>query len=129
LIVADTHVVALVNTYLQDFLLMAPLTALSLSLRVYIATIKKTLSIAVVNVIGNIINILSHYICLYQFHWGIHSAPVSITIANVSIVLGYIICIRCSSLYTDTCHSITRDCLREWKIYLKYALPGVVVIL
>ncbi len=78
------------------------------------------------NIIGNVVNILSHCICLYYLHMGIRAAPISITLAYVSIVITGILYTRFSSMYEETWHPVTRACLQEWNVYLKLALPGVV---
>jgi hypothetical protein len=57
---------------------------------------------------------------------GIRAAPISITLAYVSIVITGILYIRFSSMYEETWYPITRACLQEWNVYLKLALPGVV---
>jgi Na+-driven multidrug efflux pump len=98
-------------------------------LRMYIANTGRTRILIYINLIGNVINILSHYICIYHLHLGIRSAPISITLAYASIVIASVVYIRFSSIYEETWHPVTRACLLEWNTYLKLALPGVLAIM
>ena len=94
----------------------------------YILTTGKQLPIIISNIFANIISAIAHYICLYKLNLGIRSAPISITIAYAFIVLCYILYIRFSSLHKETWQPITRACLEDWHIYLKYAMPGIVIV-
>ncbi len=72
----DKQVLAITNEFLQFFLLVVPFNALSLMLRMYIANTGRTQVFIYINLIRNVINILSHYICIYHLHLGIRSAPI-----------------------------------------------------
>jgi MATE family multidrug resistance protein len=122
----DTYILAVADKFLKTYLLVVPFDGLSLILRMYIATTDRIRILLYMNIIGNVVNILSHYICLYYLQIGIRAAPISITLAYVSLVITGILYIRFSSMYEETWHPITRACLQEWNVYLKLALPGVV---
>ena len=125
----DQHVVALTNTYLQFYLAIPPLEALTFLLRLYIVTSGRTQSILFIFAFGNVVNILSHYICLYHLHMDIRAAPISMTLAYTAIVLCSIVYIRTSPIYEETWHPVTYACLQEWDVYLKLAVPGVMSIM
>ncbi len=125
----DDSVIALTNISLQSYVALVPLDALALLLRTYIASSGRNLPLLVINGLGNVVNIISHYICLYIIHMGIYAAPVSITLAYATIVLSAMIYIRTSSLYEETWHPITRACLQEWNVYLKLAFSGLISVM
>jgi Na+-driven multidrug efflux pump len=98
-------------------------------LQKYIASNEKTWPLLIINVIGNGINILLQYLCLYKFHLGIRSVSISITISYAVIALCALGYIRFSSIYTETWHPINRACLNEWDVYFKLSIPGVLMIM
>jgi MATE family multidrug resistance protein len=122
----DTYILGVADKFLQTYLLVVPFDGLSLILRMYIASTGRIRILVYMNIIGNVVNILSHYICLYHLHMGIRASPISITLAYISLVITALIYIRFSSMYEETWHPVTRACLQEWNVYLKLALPGVV---
>lgn len=107
------------------YLPLAPLDGISLLLRYYIATTGKTLPLIMINVLGNLVNAITHFVGLYVIKMGIYTAPLSIALAYVAIVAGAAIYIRISSSYKETWHPVTSACLEEWSIYLKLAIPGI----
>ncbi|CAF4334985.1 unnamed protein product, partial [Rotaria sp. Silwood2] len=121
----DQEVLTLVNRFIRIYIFVLPFDALSLLLGMYIASSGRTVPLIIINMIGNAINVLSHYICLYHLHLGICSTPVSMIIAYCSIVLSAIIYIRYSPIYIEAWCPIDRKCLQEWNVYLKLAIPGV----
>ena len=123
----DPNVFAITDKVLQLYLLAVPFNALQLMLGIYIATTGRTREFIYPNIVGNVVNVLSHYICIYHLHLGFRAAPVSITIANISIVITATLFIRFSSIYEETWHPFSRACLQEWSIYLKLAIPGIMV--
>ncbi len=122
----DAYILEVAEKFLQAYLLVVPFDGLSLILRMYIASTGRIRILVYMNIIGNVVNILSHYICLYYLQMGIYAAPISITLAYVSLVITALIYIRFSSMYEETWRPVTRACLQEWNVYLKFALPGVV---
>lgn len=124
----DQDIVHHANIYLQYFTLATPFLSMSITLRMFILTTGRKLPIVLSNIIANMINAFAHYIFLYKFNLGIRAAPLSITIAYVFIVLCYILYIRFSSLYDETWQPISRPCLEDWHIYLKYAIPGIIIV-
>ncbi len=125
----DPTVLELADRFLQLYLPVAPLDALSLMLRMYIASTGRTRALVYMNLVGNGVNIVSHYICIYYLLLDIRSAPISITFAYASIVITGILYIRFSPIYEETWHPITRACLQNWSTYLNLAIPGVVSIM
>jgi len=118
-----------VNQFTQIFIFVAPLDGISSILRMYIATAGKTSALIYIHLIGNGVNILAHYICLYQLNMGVRGAAVSLIIAFASLVILSILYIRFSSVYKETWYPITRACLQEWDIYLKLGIPGVALMM
>ena len=80
------------------------------------------------NIIGNAVNIVLHYILLHHLHFDVRAAPISITCAYASIVITAIIYMRISRIYEETWHPITYACLQDWTMFLKLALPGVLSV-
>jgi len=109
----DENVVRLTSIYMRCFIFAVPFISLSGLLRMYIGTTGRMLPIICTCIVVNIINAISHYVCLYQLNIGIRAAPISITIAYVFVVLCYIVYIRFSSLYNETWQPITRFCLQN----------------
>ncbi|UJR19406.1 hypothetical protein I4U23_022536 [Adineta vaga] len=122
----DQNSIILTNNILYYYLPLVPLDALALSLRAYISSTEKILPTLIINLIANIINIIFHYRFLFYTQMNIYTAPISISLAYLSIVIGAISYIRMSSLYKEAWYPITHACLQEWNIYIKLALPGVV---
>ncbi|CAF3525731.1 unnamed protein product [Rotaria socialis] len=125
----DQRVVRLADKVLRLFLFTVPLDGLSMLLQKYIASNEKTWPLLIINLIGNAVNVLSNYLCLYEFNMNTRSLPISITISYVAIVLCASFYIRFSSIYKDTWHPISRSCLNEWNIYLKLSVPGIFMIM
>ncbi|CAF4160751.1 unnamed protein product [Adineta steineri] len=117
--------VTLIDNILRCYLLLVPLDAVALLLRSYITSSGRIFPTVVIYLIGNVVNIISHYICLYHTNINIYTSPLSIILSYLTIVIGVIIYIRMSFFYEETWHPITHACLQEWNIYLKLALPGV----
>lgn len=125
----DRHVVVLASEFLKLFFFVLPCDALAILLLKYIATNEKTWALLIINIIGNVINALFHYVCLFKLGLGIRSAPISLALSYLIIALCAMIYIRFSSIYRETWYPISKDCLKEWDIYLRLSLPGVCMIL
>ncbi|CAF0928092.1 unnamed protein product [Adineta steineri] len=125
LFMKNQHTITLTDNILRCYLFLVPLDALALLLRSYITSSGRIFPTVVIYLIGNIVNIISHYICLYHTDINIYSSPLSIILSYLTIVISIIIYIRISFFYEETWHPITHACLQEWNIYLKLALPGV----
>ncbi|CAF1486730.1 unnamed protein product [Adineta ricciae] len=120
----DPHVITLTNTFLQLYLPVVPLDAVISLLRMYLASCGRTHPIVIIFAIGNVIHIISLYICLYYLHIGLHAVPISAIVSYTTILLAFVTYIRSSTLYEETWRPVTRACLREWDTYLKLAVPG-----
>jgi len=125
----DHNIVVLASQFLKIFVVVLPFDALAILLLKYIAANEKTWPLLIINIIGNGVNALSHYICLFKLDLGIRSSPISIALSYFIIAICSIIYIRLSSIYKDTWHPITKACLQEWNIYLRLSTPGVFMIL
>ncbi|CAF2136962.1 unnamed protein product [Rotaria magnacalcarata] len=125
----DREVVVLASQFLKVFVIVLPFDALAILLLKYIAANEKTWPLLIITLIGNGVNALSHYVCLFKLGLGIYSAPISIALSYFVITLCAMVYIRLSSIYRDTWHPITKACLQEWNIYLRLSAPGVCMIL
>ncbi|CAF1205962.1 unnamed protein product, partial [Didymodactylos carnosus] len=111
--------------FAADTLLPQCFEGISLLLQKYICTNGITYPLVIINLIGNGINALLHYILIYIVHLGIRAPPIAITIAYICMIICEILFIRFSSIYKETWQPLNRDCLREWSTYLRLSAPGI----
>jgi MATE family multidrug resistance protein len=124
----NKQVARLINEYLSWSIIMVPFEAFSILAQKFTINHGVTWLLLAVNIIGNIVNIIAHYLLLYIFHFGVRSPPIAFSCAYLSMALLCIVYLRLSSIAKDTWHPWTRECLQGWTMYLKLGLSGVIVI-
>ncbi|CAF3817083.1 unnamed protein product [Rotaria sp. Silwood1] len=123
----DEQYIQLINEYLTFAIVTVPFEAFSILVQKFTVNHGITSPLLVVNTIGNIVNIIAHYILLHIFNLGVRAPPIAFSCAYLSMALSCIIYIRWSSIAKETWHSPTRDCLQEWNMYLKLGIPGIII--
>ncbi|CAF3950924.1 unnamed protein product [Adineta steineri] len=123
----NDQVVKLTNEYLSFSIIVAPFEAISIIIQKFTINHGITWPILIINIIGNIVSIIVHYILLFVFHFGVRSPPIAFSCAYLVMILLCILYLRLSSVCEETWHPWTIDCFRKWPMYLKLGIPGVIV--
>ncbi|CAF1358209.1 unnamed protein product [Didymodactylos carnosus] len=122
------QVYRLTQQYITIGIFIIPFDGLLVVIQKYIINLGSTWSILIINIIGNMFNLLFHYVFLYVFKFGIRSAPVSLALSYMSMIIMAFGYLKITKLYADSWQPITRNCLKEWLPYLKLAIPGVLIL-
>lgn len=123
----NDHVAKLVNEYLTFSIITVPFDALLILLQKFVINHRITWPLLPINIIGNIVNIVAHCLFLYVFHLGVRAPPLAFACAYLSMAIAYIALLKWSSVADESWHSWTKECVTEWKIYLKLSIPGIIV--
>ncbi|CAF4255506.1 unnamed protein product [Adineta steineri] len=122
----NDEVVRLTNEYLSFSIIVAPFEAISIIIQKFTINHGVTWPILIINIIGNIVSIIVHYILLFVFHFGVRAPPIAFSCAYLVMILLCILYLRLSSICEQTWHPWTIDCFRKWSMYLKLGIPGVI---
>ena len=77
---------------------------------------------------GLLANIFGQYFLVSYYNFGILGSSTAITICQYVTAFGYIMYIRFSHLYHQTWGSWRLEALYDWWHYLKYGLPGMLML-
>lgn len=84
--------------------------------------------ILAINVSSNILNAILHYILIFVLNMGLSGAAVSVSITNCFITVITVSFIYFKKVYLTTWSGWSLKSLEDWSLYLKLAIPGMLMI-
>ncbi|KAI6650194.1 Multidrug and toxin extrusion protein 1-like [Oopsacas minuta] len=124
----DPQVAAIAGKYLKILCISNPAVAIYFMARKYVQSQRVVYPCIILNVIGNLINVTSHYILIIQLKLGVEGAAISLVISYWSLAIIYMGYIRCSSLYKSSWQGLRMDALKGWLHYCKFGVPGLIML-
>ncbi|KAI6659403.1 Solute carrier family 47 [Oopsacas minuta] len=124
----DVGVAKVTGDYLRILCFAKPAVIIFLLSSRFMQTQNVVFPIIFLTALGNVVNIICHYLFVYLFGFGVEGSALSITIAYWSLAISYITYIRCSTLYQTSWPGWNLDVLRGWVHYCKYGIPGLITL-
>ena len=128
LIHQDSEVAAVAGMYLKILCVANPAIAIYFISRKFLQTQRIVYPLILLNLIGNIVNIISHYLFIVQFNFGVEGAAISLAIGYWTIAFLYMGYIRCTSLYKSSWQGWRVDSINGWLHYCKYGIAGLLML-
>ena len=128
LIHQDSEVAAVAGMYLKILCVANPAITIYFISRKFLQTQRIVYPLIVLNVIGNIVNIISHYLFIVQFKFGVEGSAISLAIGYWTMALLYMGYIRCTSLYRSSWQGWRVDSMNGWLHYCKYGITGLLML-
>ncbi|KAK3597592.1 hypothetical protein CHS0354_030133 [Potamilus streckersoni] len=114
--------------YVKTFTFGLPAFAIEFSLFKYLQSQSIVRPSLIIGVITNILNAGMHGLSVYLWEFGIKGAAVSLILTHWLIVIFHIIYIYTSNVYVATWSGFSFECLQDWYVFFRYALPGLAMI-
>ncbi|XP_071360685.1 multidrug and toxin extrusion protein 1-like isoform X2 [Trachinotus anak] len=77
---------------------------------------------------GNVLNAIINYIFLYPLEWGVAGSAAANAISQYLLALFLYVYIRWRGLHKATWGGWSLDCLQEWGLFVKLAIPSMLMI-
>ncbi|XP_067101892.1 multidrug and toxin extrusion protein 1 [Osmerus mordax] len=78
--------------------------------------------------VGNILNVIINYVCLFALNLGIAGSAVANTISQFSMAALLYSYIMWRGLHKATWGGWSKDCLQEWGAFIKLAIPSMLML-
>ncbi|KAL3842181.1 hypothetical protein ACJMK2_020223, partial [Sinanodonta woodiana] len=114
--------------YVKTFTFGFPAFAIEFSLFKYLHAQSIVVPSLVIGVITNILNAGMHGLFVYLWEFGIKGSAVSLVLTHWFIVIFHIIYIYTSKVYVATWSGFSFECLQDWYMFFRFALPGLAMI-
>ena len=124
----DAEVAVVTGKYLRILCVAKPAVIIFILSTKFLQTQNVVIPTVALTAIGNVVNILCHYLFVVKLGYGVEGAAISLSITYWSLAVVYILYIRCSSLYNTSWPGWTMDAFRGWLHYCKYGIPGLIMI-
>ncbi|CAF1007163.1 unnamed protein product [Brachionus calyciflorus] len=128
-IAEDQQVAYVADQYILVFLPTILFYNLAAILSKYIQSQNIVYPIMYMNFVAIILNAALHAIFIYGFKMGVKGAALAVDFSSFFLVLFLIGYIYYKKIYVDSWNGWSIECLYEWKLYLKLAIPGLFSIL
>ncbi|XP_064634876.1 multidrug and toxin extrusion protein 1-like [Lineus longissimus] len=87
------------------------------------------LPLIIVGICGNLMNALMHYILLFVVEMGTDGSAIAQVLGHSTFTIGTILYILVSKKYEETWGGWTLDAFKQWGIFIRYALPGMFMLM
>ena len=124
----DRGVAAVTGKYLRILCVAKPAVIIDILSIKFLQTQNVVMPTIFLTGIGNVVNVLCHYILVVRLEYGVEGAAISLSITYWSLAAVYVCYIRCSSLYNTSWPGWGMDAFGGWLHYCKYGIPGLVML-
>ena len=124
----DAAVAAIAGKYLRIMCVAKPAVVLLILSTKFLQTQNVVFPTIFLTALGNVVNVVFHYLFVIHLEFGVEGSAISISIAYWSLAIMYVIYIRCSSLYRTSWPGWTVDSFKGWLHYCKYGIPGMIMM-
>ena len=121
-------VIQLSKQYIQIYMAAVPALYLFIVLQKYLQVQNIVLPFIATALTMNITSAILHYIFIYVANMGVRGAALAVVIALYSSLSLLILIIIVFKLYKKTWFGWSRDCLNGWWEFVRYGVPGLVMI-
>eukprot|EP01089_Gocevia_fonbrunei_P021924 TRINITY_DN8677_c0_g1_i1.p1 TRINITY_DN8677_c0_g1~~TRINITY_DN8677_c0_g1_i1.p1 ORF type:complete len:484 (-),score=66.08 TRINITY_DN8677_c0_g1_i1:38-1489(-) len=122
----EEQVVHYASQYLRRLIFLLPFFSVWESLRRYLQVLSIAAPIAYVSILGVVTNIIGNII-FWNLEWGIEGSAYSLVLAFAVMATTLAFYVNHKQYHKDTWHPWNRECVREWKEYMRFGAPGVVM--
>ena len=120
--------IELTKQYIQIYMAAVPALYLFIVLQKYLQVQNIVLPFIATALTMNITSAILHYLFIYVANMGVRGAALAVVIALYSSLSLLILIIIVFKLYKKTWFGWSRDCLNGWWEFVRYGVPGLVMI-
>ena len=124
----DAGVAAVAGKYLRILCVAKPAVIIFTISEKFLQTQNVVNPTIFITVVGNAVNICSHYLFVVHLGFGVEGSAISLSLSYWSLALSYLAYIRCSSLYHTSWPGWSSDALNGWLHYCKYGIPSLLMV-
>ena len=124
----DTQVAGVAGQFMSVYFLSLPALQITFLALKLLQSHNYIFPQIVIILFGLTTNAIGQYLLVSVFHFGIIGSAVALTVCQYVTAVGYIMYIRFSHLYRQTWGSWRMECLHDWWHYLKYGIPGMLML-
>jgi len=82
----------------------------------------------IIGLIANGVNVILHYVFLYQLDWGTAGSAISQSVSYILMCVLTLLYIVIFHKYTETWDGWTTECLQDWGTFARLAVPGMLMV-
>ena len=120
--------IELTKQYIQIYMAAVPALYLFIVLQKYLQVQNIVLPFIATALTMNITSAILHYLFIYVANMGVRGAALAVVISLYSSLFLLILIIIAFKLYKKTWFGWSRDCLNGWWEFVRYGVPGLVMI-